>query len=209
MAVIKEKAPGIVTRKESKNFVMDYLYIESNQLKEIKVSLKSENYPNAFLSLKNLPLNIYNPFEYEKFIEEQKKYIEKEMNGERMVKRDKESFLRDIFHSLIKRLKEKERSQISESETKEKNNKYKGDTDNFPSWVTTNLVNLRILSLVSNLVQRSGGQFTIIDAFQFHNEPISPLIYSSSLLEKLTSTEGAGYIPIYKTFNKTKTKDTH
>jgi len=128
------------------------------------------------------------------------------MNGKRMVIRDKRLFLQDIFDNLIKRLKVKQLSQKPESKAIKDDHKYKGDTDNFPSWTTTNLVNLRILSLINRMVLGSGAKFTIIDTLQFHNPPIQPLNYASNLLEKLASIEGMEYMPLYKTFNKAKSE---
>ncbi len=205
VATIKKTAPKIITREESKNFVMDFLYIRSDKLGTIKNLLESKNYSQAFISLNNLPINIYNPSEYKKFVEEQKKYIQKEMNGKRMIKREKEIFLLDILTKIIKRLKTKQLPKTPDSEVDEsESNKYKGDTNNFPTWITTNLVNLKVIQFLNSQIQTSGGKFTIIDALQFHNEPIPPLTYSSNLLEQLAKNENMEYIPLYKTFNKAK-----
>jgi hypothetical protein len=205
LATIKKTAPGIVTLKESQNFKMDFLYIRSDKLEAIKALLKSRNYPQAFLFLKNLPANIYKPSEYKKFVDEQKIYIEKEMNGQRMIKQPKEVFLFDIFKNTVKQLEAKQL--LKEHNSKHEGSediKYKGDTDSFPTWPTTNLVNLKLIQFLNEQIQASGGKLTIIDTLQFHNRSISPLTYSSNLLEQLATNEHMEYMPLYKTLNKAR-----
>jgi len=201
VATVKKTSQKTLTK--SQKIALDFLYIQSKHMETVESLLKSKNYSQVFHLLKNLPMNIYLPRDYKKFIEEQKKYIEKEMNGKRMVKRKKEIFLQGIFANTIQQLKKKYSSGKLKS-TEDKKNKYQGDRDNFPSWLTTNLVNLRIIQFLSRLVKASSGKLAIIDTFSFHNESNPSLIYASNLLKQLANFENMKYIPLHKIFNKLK-----
>jgi hypothetical protein len=61
--------------------------------------------------LDKLPLKINSPGDYTSFVGEQKKYIEKELNGNRMMKKDNEFFLKDIYLRIKNKINIKESKQ--------------------------------------------------------------------------------------------------
>ena len=79
-----------------------------------------------------------------------------------------------------------------------------GDKDNFPSWLTTNLVNLKTLQVLGNSITSSRNNFTIVDSFQFHNESIPPTQFASKWLKNLAKYSNFGYIALYEKLNKSK-----
>jgi hypothetical protein len=180
---------------------MDLFYINDGELKNIKEILKRNSFNDLFSYLNSLPTRISPPLEYIKFLKEQKIYIEKEMNGTRMIKKKTKLFLYDIFLSANKSLisffdkKKQEDWRDSPHYTS-------GNTNNFPSWITTNLVNLKTLQVLGNSIISSRNNFTIVDSFQFHNESIPPTQFASKWLRNLSKYSNFGYIPLYEKLNK-------
>lgn len=205
VAIVKKHSPGKLTLEDHKKFVIDYLYINLKDLEAIKPLLNSKNYKQTFQLLNELQLSILNPSEYEKFVKEQNKYIEKKMNGERMIKKEKQWFLLPIFSefiTLLNNIQKVKKSQLKIFNERQK--KYAGYTQDFPSWTTTNLVNLKLVQYLNNWVNKSGGQLGLVDTFSFHAEPTPPLSYASNLLNQLALSGNISYIPLYKKLIKSR-----
>jgi len=60
----------------------------------------SSRFKDILLFLEKLPLKVYLPTDYEVFMQQQKKYMEKELNGQRILKRTRKVFLIDIFSNI-------------------------------------------------------------------------------------------------------------
>ena len=79
-----------------------------------------------------------------------------------------------------------------------------GVKDRFPSWLTTNLVNLKTLQVLGDSISISKVKFVIVDSFQFHNESIPPTQFASKWLNNLSEYSNFGYIPLYEKLNRSK-----
>ncbi len=158
----------------------------------------SGRFKDVLVFLEKLPLQINLPSDYEAFTLQQKEFIKKEMNGKRMIKAERKFFLLDIF-SIIKR---KITSNNSESEeNKLRWLRYSGKTEDFPTWNKTNIVNIKLLQRLGNLIKKN-GHFVIIDSFQFHSSINPATQFSTNWLRTLSNYYQFGYIPLYKKLNE-------
>ncbi len=203
LSTIKKELPRSLYKKELDDFILDYLYINKINLERIKALVESKKSSEVISLLERLPLSIYPPSDYEKFLEKQNLYIEKKMEGERTSKIPASFFLSDIFVSIsdkINSISNKKRVKHDHNEEK----MFIGDDKNFPTWLTTNLVNLKIFQILGNTVKQSGGRFIIMDSFKFFNHFTQYMNFSSIWLEKLSRFYGFKYIPFYKKLNESK-----
>lgn len=76
-----------------------------------------------------------------------------------------------------------------------------GDKDDFPSWITTNLINLKTIQTLGTNIIKSEKKFIIVDSFPFHNKPIPPIKSASKWLKELSDHSNFGYIPLYEELN--------
>lgn len=183
---------------------LDFLYIDPNNLKQIKGLLSLNNKEKVLLFLEKLPLQVFPPYSYQKFVEEQVKYLKKEMGGKRMVRKAKRLF---VFSSLLS-LK-KQIIHFSEVEKEKdwwrKEAKYTtGNANDFPSWITTNFVNLKALNVLGNRIKENKSRVVIVDSFLFHNEVIPPLEFASNGLKNVSEFYSYGYIPLYEKLLESK-----
>ena len=77
-------------------------------------------------------------------------------------------------------------------------------TKNYPSWITTNLVNLKTLQVLGENIINSNSDFIILDSFQFHNESIFPTKLASNWIKNLAQYSNFKYIPLYKKLNESE-----
>ena len=126
------------------------------------------------------------------------------MGGKRTLKKKKEYFLIDV--KLI--IQEKIQSLLNLNKGKkswQKRLHYEsGDKKNFPSWVTTNIVNLKTLKFLGENILSKKSDFIIIDSFQFHSQSIPPTQFASKWLKNLSEYSNFGYIPLYEKLNKSR-----
>ncbi len=194
---IKEKLPTNLSEEELENFILDYIYIKKTDLERLKILTENKKSYEVISMLENLPLSIYPPNDYEKFIEKQKLYMKFKMEGKRTKKLPPIFFLPKIYKKislLFNKRKLKNENKIM----------FTGDNKNFPTWLTTNLVNLKIFQILGNTVKQSGGRFIIMDSFKFFNDSVVHMNFSSIWLEKLSQFYGFKYIPFYKKLNESK-----
>ncbi len=194
VVTLKEERPEVLSEEERKNFVNDFLYIRSNEFENIKANMNRISY------IDELPFQIFIPKDFQKFVDQQQKFIKKEMNGKRSVEIDKKSFLLD----LISKLKKSVGRFLNKHEEEIGVYYGTGDKKNFPSWTTTNLVNLKTLKMLGDQVIGLGKNFIVVDAFQFHNDSIPPVKFASNWLNKLSDYSNYGYIPVYKKLNQSR-----
>jgi hypothetical protein len=202
-ANLKKQAPQNLKREEKDNFILDYIFINKTHLDKLDVLSKSMRSFQAISYLGNLPLSVYLPSDYEEFVEKQNLFIERKLDGKRMKKITPNSFVFDIFSSV----KVGVNSLLKEPELESNHGKdirYVGDKENFPTWLTTNMVNLKILQALGNMVKQSGGKFIIIDSFKSFENNDSAMRFSSHWLKKLSQFSGFNYIPFYKTLENFK-----
>ncbi len=179
----------------------DLYYINLSDLKKFKELLRQNNIKDSFSLLETLPLNLFPPSMYQEFVEEQKKYIEKEMDGKRMKKKERQSFVISFASSFLKRFATADKKHETD-ETSWTNIKYKGDSKNFPSWETNNPVNLKLIHELGKQIKKNKGSFIIIDGFKFHNEGL-PIDFASNWIKNLSDYYKFGYIPLFEKLNKT------
>jgi hypothetical protein len=194
-------------KEEKDNFILDYIFINKTHLDKLSAFSKNMRSFQAVSFLRNLPLSVYLPSDYEEFVEKQNLFIEKRLDGKRMKKITPKSFVFDIFTNA----KLSVNSLLKEPELKpnhEKNGMYVGDKENFPTWLTTNMVNLKILQVLGDMVKQSGGNFIIMDSFKSFENNDSAMRFSSHWLKKLSQFYGFNYIPFYKTLDNLKNEGT-
>ncbi len=155
---------------------------------------------DVLILLEKLPLHINPPLDYETFILQQKKFIKKELNGKRMKKEPRKIFLLDIYSKIKNKITTK-KSVAEENKLRQK--KYSGKTKHFPSWNKTNIVNLKLLQHLGNLI-KNNGYFIIIDSFQFHNSANPSTQFASKWLKILSRYSNFGYLPLYEKLNISK-----
>jgi hypothetical protein len=182
---IDAKPPTILNQKNWSN--IDSLET-SGKLKDI------------LLFLEKLPLQINLPSDYETFIFQQKKYIKKELNGKRIIKKPREIFLWDIYSNIKNKIL-LDKSQIEKNKLRQLH--YSGQTEHFPSWNKTNIVNIKLLQDLGKSL-KNNEDFIIIDSFQFHNSSNPTTQFSSMWLKTLSSFSRFGYIPLYEKLNESK-----
>ncbi len=183
---------------------LDFFYIEPENLKKIKQLLKTKKNKVTFLFLEKLPLLTFPPMGYQKFVSEQNKYIEIEMNGKRTKKIDRRSFIRSYLSNLNKKIVQFSKAREEEKQWDQEARYTTGSSNDFPSWITTNFVNLKVLQDLGNYIKKNKGKFVIIDSFLFHDPVIPPLEFASTWLKNLSNFNSYGYIPLYEKLNQTK-----
>lgn len=200
---IKKQLPHDLSKDETDNFILDYLYIKKIDLERIKVLVNNKKSSEVISALEKLPLSIFLPSDYDKFVERQKLYIEKIMGGKRINKTSTGFFLPHVFASIFKKVN----SLSNDEKLRDEHNAEKmfiGDDKNFPTWLTTNLVNLKLFQALGGLVNQSGSRFIILDSFQYFSHFTRYMRFSSIWLEKLSQLYGFKYIPFYKRLNESR-----
>ncbi len=206
LATIKKELPGNLHKEEFDDFILDYLYINKTVLESIKSFVRNKKSSEAISVLEGLPLSIYPPSDYEKFVEKQNLYIKKKMEGQRSGKIPAGLMLADIFNFVYDKINSPAKSgKLRHDPNEEK--MFIGDDKNFPSWLTTNLVNLKIFQVLGNSAAQSGSRFIIMDSFQFFSDFTRYMSFSSIWLEKLSRFYGFNYIPLYKSLNESRNKE--
>jgi len=203
LATIKKELPHDLNKTESENFILDYLYINKSKLELIKNLVKKQKSSKLIRFLEQLPLSIYPPSDYEKFIEKQNLYIEKIMEGHRTSKIPRGFLLSDIFTIAYDKINSFSNNYQQKHDSDEVK-MFIGDDKNFPTWLTTNLVNLKIFQILGNSVIQSGSRFIIMDSFRFFNHFTQYMNFSSIWLEKLSRFYQFKYIPFYKKLNESQ-----
>ncbi len=174
------------------------LILDEKNWSQIDALATSGNLKGALNFIEKLPLHINLPTDYEKFIQQQNKYIKNELNGTRIQLIPKKIFLLDIFSDLKKRIKS---FNSNPEEDKLRQLYYSGKTKHFPSWNKTNIANIKLLQHLGKLV-KNYGQLIIIDSFQFHNSINPSTQYSSMWLKTLSNRYNFGYIALYEKLNQ-------
>jgi hypothetical protein len=206
-ALIRKEEGEFIPKKMLQNIPFDLYYINLSHLKMFR-ELQNKNDINEFFSLlETLPLKVFPPAMNKQFVEEQNKYIKSKMNGKRMIKKEKKSFIIYIFSEIFDKLKKLSKTPKPKENIWEEI-RYKGDSKNFPSWLTNNLVNLKLIQVLGNSVKQNKGQFIIIDTFKFYNRSTPPLDFSSEFLQNLSKFSNFGYIPLYNKLDNAKDNGT-
>lgn len=194
VVTLKPGRPEILSAEEKENFVNDFLYIKRNEFLNLKAKANRVSY------IDELPFQIFIPKDFQKFVDQQQEFIKKEMNGKRSLKIDKQSFLLSLISNLKKNI-----SKYFNKHEEEVGVYYgAGDKKNFPSWLTTNLVNLKTLKMLGEQVLGLSKDFIVVDSFQFHNDSIPPVQFASNWLNELSKFSNYGYIPLYEKLNRSK-----
>ncbi len=194
VVTLKTGRPEALSVEEGENFVNDFLYIKREEFQRLKARTDRISY------IDELPFQIFIPKDFQKFVDQQKEFIKKEMNGKRSLEVDKKSFLLDLMSNLRRSI-----SKFFNKHEEEVGIYYgAGDKKNFPSWMTTNLVNLKTLKMLGNQVLDLKKDFIVMDSFQFHNDSIPPIRLASNWLNELSNVSNYGYIPIYEKLNRSK-----
>ena len=179
---------------------LDFWYVDPNTLDKINELIEFNKHQELLQHIKLLPFREVPPRDYERFIKEQNKYLEKYMNGKRMVKVGNlvlVSLLNKVNYSIEKIFKTKPLE-----DDWRKNPRYtSGNLSDSLSWKATNLVNLKTLQVLGDKILNSGSEFIIMDSFQFHNESIPPTQFASNQLKSFSKFSGYSYIPLYEELN--------
>ena len=199
VSVIKSSRPEKISPEEKTNFKNDYLYINSRSLQVIKGDIIKLG-----TNFRNLPLEIFFPKSFKSFVKQQRNYLKEEMNGKRIIKIKPKLFLFNFILNILTNLKNILVTNEIHKNWKQDLRYTSGDKNNFPSWLTTNLVNLRTLLALAEDIINSKSDFAIIDSFQFHSKSIPPTRFASKLLKILSANYHFSYIPVYEKLNKTK-----
>ncbi len=183
---------------------LDFIYIDPKVQDKINGFFESSKEKEVFDSIKSLPFKIMAPSEYNRFLNEQNGYLEKEMKGKRVIKIESQWFIKDHILNLKKNIKYLLEGKREEEGWEQKPQFTSGDKDNFPSWLTTNLANLKTLQVLGEDIVNFKNNFIIIDSFQFYEESNPPTQFASKWLENLAKHSNFGYIPLYKKLNKSR-----
>ena len=159
----------------------NFKFIEPKTLEEIKKSFELKKHQKILHYIKRLPFRKTLPSDYNRFIVEQEKYLEKEMDGKRMI-RKRETVLGSILPTIIYKLKEIRKTQSLENNWKNEAMYSTGDSDSL-SWFANNLVNLKTLQVLGGNILNSKSDFIIVDSFQFHSDSVPPTQFSSNWLK--------------------------
>ncbi len=168
--------------------------------------VSGSKFKEYFNVLEKNKLNLFLPSEYEKFIEKQKTFIEREFNGKRIKKQDRQSFVLSFAIELKKQINQfKKLDQgISKKEIGDRIKLFGGKTIHFPSWNVVNHINLKLLQLLGKKINKLSANFIILDSLKFHEPANPPNIFSSMMLKRLCEFNNFGYIPIFKKLNQSK-----
>ena len=213
-AILRKENVGVIDilkyrQKEGFNATtrsLDFLYIDPNNLKKIKNLLNLNEKEKVLLFLEKLPLQVFPPISFQKFVEEQEKYLKKEMGGKRVVKKAKKLFVLSnllffkkqfILFFKVKREKDWWRKKARYTT---------GSANDFPSWITTNFVNLRTLNVLGEKIKKNKSRVVLVDSFMFHNEAIPPLEFTTNWIKNISSFYSYDYIPLYKRLNESREK---
>jgi hypothetical protein len=202
--IIRQRSGEFVPKDIIKNFPRDLYYINYGDLNLIKEAINNENFSLLFDQIIKLPLKYFPPSHYNLFLEKQNKFIEQEMNNKRMIKKKPQWFIKSIFVDFKKNIKSFYKENEADENWQEKPHYTSGDKENFPSWITTNLVNIKTLQALGANITKSKKEFIIIDSFQFHSKSIPPTKFTSKLLKDLSKFSNFGYIPFYEKLNNSK-----
>ena len=194
LVTLKLGRAEILSVEERENFVNDFLYINHRELEGLKI--------NQISYIGKLPFQIFLPKEFQKFVDQQQKFIKKEMSGERILKMGRKSFLMHLMSDM----KGRADKFVKNNENERAPYYGSGDKIDFPSWDTTNWVNLKTLQVLGGEVLNSKSDFIIVDSFQFHNESIPPTQLASNLLSNLSQSFRFGYIKLYEGLNESREK---
>ena len=157
---------------------------------------------NQISYIGKLPFQIFLPKDFQKFVDQQQKFIEKEMGGERILKMGRKSFLMHLMSDM----KGRADKFVKNNENERAHYYGSGDKIDFPSWDTTNWVNLKTLQVLGGEVLNSKSDFIIVDSFQFLNESIPPTQLASNWLSNLSQSFRFGYIKLYEGLNESREK---
>jgi len=157
----------------------------------------SKDFKSALNLLKNLKFEINLSRDINQFAKEQNKYLKKEMNDKRSIKKRRRLFLIDIFKK-INFLK----SQKKENVSKQRQKNFTGKTKKFQPFNLISFTNLKLIQELAYNFQNKRSNFTIVDSFQFHNESTPPTQFASKWLKILSEYSNFGYIPLYENLNK-------
>ncbi len=188
----------------SRSRSLDFKFIEPKTLEEIKKSFELKKHQKILHYIKRLPFRKTLPSDYNRFIVEQEKYLEKEMDGKRMI-RKRETVLGSILPTIIYKLKEIRKTQSLENNWKNEAMYSTGDSDSL-SWFANNLVNLKTLQVLGGNILNSKSDFIIVDSFQFHSDSVPPTQFSSNWLKNISRYFNFGYIPLYEGLNESREK---
>ena len=204
--IIRKSKGEFIPKKIVQNLPRDLYYINLSNLNTFKKLSDDGNLSSLLNHLKKLNLQYFPPSHYDLFLEMQKSFIDEEMDGKRMIRKNPGWLTSDIFFNLKDGLKNKFFRNKNHENWTQKPHYTSGDKDNFPSWLTTNLVNVKTLQVLGESIINSKNDFVIIDSFQFHSRSIPPTQLASELLKNLSKYFNFGYAPFYKKLNKSKQK---
>ena len=194
LVTLKLGRPEILSVEERENFINDFLYINHRELEVLKF--------NQISYIGKLPFQIFLPKDFQKFVDQQQKFIREEMGGERILKMERKSFLMHLM-SDMKGIADKF---VKDNENGREHYYGSGDKIDFPSWDTTNWVNLKTIQVLGGAVLNSKSDFIIMDSFQFHNESIPPTKLASNWLSNLSQSFHFGHIRLYEGLNESTEK---
>jgi len=189
-------------RSNDKKITLDFSYIEPKTLEEFKELFESLKHQEIQHRIKRLPLNLITSRDYDLFVEKQDKYLNKYMNGKRMVKINK-MVLGSLLSEISNKIKESLITQPLEYNWEMDAMYTTGDSDSL-SWVANNLVNLKTLQVLGSNILKSKSDFIIVDSFQFHKESIPPTKFASNWLKNISQYFNFGYIPLYEELNESR-----
>lgn len=168
------------------------------------------------IAIKEEPLFINFPIDYENFISKQKQIIEDEFNGLRIKIKNRKSFVYSFISQLnINLAGIQKMDQHMKNELKTLTNVYRIQNSkrpilgnsNFISFEAAIALNLKILQHMGKKVRESGSKLILVDATKnIVRYGQLPSALGSKILEKFCKYNSIGYIPLHDQLNKSRRK---
>ena len=165
--------------------------------------------------IKKSTLVLHKPREYNKFVEAQKKLMETEFNGSRIITRKRKFFIADIlnrtkniiFNKHQVSLIEKERNTLLGTYAPENPDDPSSQNPNYPNFKQVIIVNLKILETLNKIIKKENSQLILVDATNhfMHSGELPSALLSHIFKEYMTSLNG-DYIPFGDHLNKANRK---
>ncbi len=200
-------------KKQSTSFTWE----EYNRvIKEQTEAIRLEDVQRIVQKMKSIGLTLYPPKDFEQFKKDRDEVIKNLYAGGKVAKRKTKLFLHTKFSEIKTAFKvAQNQSRKREMVTKGLLTKYAPDNPNMPGLGNKNypkfehviFANLKILSLLNDLVEADNTKFGIADAVPFLTDGRLlklPSFIVSDILQKFSKIYNIGYMPVGESLNERK-----
>ena len=164
------------------------------------------------IAIKEKPIVISPPNDYEYFISKQQELISSQFNGARQKIKDRQSFIFSLFSQLNDNLLGLQKlNQFTQEELRKLTEIYKINdsnqplqgNENFPLFEVAIAVNLKVIHQMAKVVQENGSKLVLVDGTKnLVRYGQLPAALGTKIMEKFCELNNIGYIPLHDQLNK-------